>query len=177
MNKEELIVWFNNIFNNCYYATHDDYPDHFFMYYDLRFVRKLKLSNIEKKECLPPKTISGERMFDQDWVNNKFWCNYSKIWKYLQDNYSSKFSDIQSFIKDRLEEQDKKKVLTPTKPTTTIFLPLEEQYKMKVLTPISSTPTILFKLDKMKILIPDSSQYKLPIMVEEHNKMKVTYKK
>ena len=47
-NKEELIEWFNNIFNNCYYVTHNDYPDKIFMYYDLRFVRKLKLSNRKK---------------------------------------------------------------------------------------------------------------------------------
>lgn len=136
-NKEELIVWFNNIFNNCYYATHDDYPDRIFMYYDLRYVRKLKLCNIEKKECMPPKTISGECVFEQDWKTQYLWCKYSVIWKYLEDNYSSNYSDIQSFIKDRLEEQDKMKVLTPwiTYLTTDQVLEerLEEQDKMKVI--------------------------------------------
>lgn len=131
-NKEELIVWFNNIFNNCYYATHDDYPDRIFMYYDLRYVRKLKLCNIEKKECMPPKTISGECVFEQDWKTQYLWCKYSVIWKYLEDNYSSNYSDIQSFIKDRLEEQDKMKVLTPGFAQCNNAQRLEEQDKMKV---------------------------------------------
>src|SRR5574344_2857465 len=134
-NKEELINWFNNIFNNCYYATHDDYPDRIFMYYDLRYVRKLKLCNIEKKECMPPKTISGECVFEQDWKTQYLWCKYSVIWKYLEDNYSSNHSDIQSFIKDRLEEQDKMKVLTPLRRRKLTPKLLEEQDKMKVLTP------------------------------------------
>ena len=84
---------------------------------------------------MPPKTISGECVFEQDWKTQYLWCKYSVIWKYLEDNYSSNYSDIQSFIKDRLEEQDKMKVLTP-KPNSIFFgRTLEEQDKMKVLTP------------------------------------------
>jgi len=130
----ELIEWFNNIFNNCYYVTHNDYSG-IFMYYDLRYVRKLKLCKIDGKEISQPKTIIGECLFEQDWKNKYLWCKYSVIWKYLEDNYSTNYKDIQSFIKDRLEEQDKIKILTP------MYLPapfgprLEEHDKMKVLTP------------------------------------------
>ena len=109
-NKEELIEWFNNIFNNCYYVTHNDYPDKIFMYYDLRFVRKLKLSNIEKKECLPPKIISGECVFEQDWKNKYLWCKYGVIWKYLEDNYSSKYEYIQQFIINRISTFTSKRI-------------------------------------------------------------------
>ena len=55
MNKDDLIKWFNNIFDNCYYVKHDDYPDSIFMYYDIRYVRKLKLCNIENRQITPPK--------------------------------------------------------------------------------------------------------------------------
>ena len=57
MNKEELINWFNNIFNNCYYVKHNDYPNSLFMYYDLRYVRKLKLNKIGGNISLPPNFV------------------------------------------------------------------------------------------------------------------------
>ena len=153
----ELIEWFNNIFNNCYYVTHNDYPDKIFMYYDLRFVRKLKLSNIEKKECLPPKIISGECLFHQNWKNKTIWCKYSVIWKYLEDHYSNNYLDIQSFIKDRLEEYDKMKVLTPATINSETNELLEEYDKLKVLTPrftFAERWDILEEYDKMKVLTP-----------------------
>jgi hypothetical protein len=178
MNKEELINWFNNIFNNCYYVTHDDYPEYIFMYYDLRYIRKLKLSNIEKKECFPPKIISGECLFHQNWENKTIWCKYSVIWKYLEDNYSSNYSDIQSFIKDRLEEQDKMKVLTPFWTLGFSKTKLEEQDKMKVLTPFvyySNNSIVLEEQDKMKVLTPRKLPYQWDSVVGGtlEDKMKV----
>ena len=139
----DLITWFNNLFNNCYYVKHDDHPDSIFMFYDLRYVRKIKLSQITGKPITQPKNITGVCLFEQDWKNNHLWCKYNEIWKYLEDNYSSKYNDIQSFIKDRLEEHTKMNVLTPD----TIYshdadavidyvIELEEHTKMNVLTPL-----------------------------------------
>jgi hypothetical protein len=105
------------------------------MYYDLRYVRKLKLCKIDGKEISQPKTIIGECLFEQDWKNKYLWCKYSVIWKYLEDNYSTNYKDIQSFIKDRLEEQDKIKILTPMYLSAPFGPRLEEHDKMKVLTP------------------------------------------
>ena len=131
----DLITWFNNLFNNCYYVKHDDHPDSIFMFYDLRYVRKIKLSQIIGKPITQPKNITGVCLFEQDWKNNYLWCKYNEIWKYLEDNYSSKYNDIQSFIKDRLEEHTKMNVLTPKVVLPLPLSPLEEHTKMNVLTP------------------------------------------
>jgi hypothetical protein len=153
----DLITWFNNLFNNCYYVKHDDHPDSIFMFYDLRYVRKIKLSQITGKPITQPKNITGVCLFEQDWKNNYLWCKYNEIWKYLEDNYSSKYNDIQSFIKDRLEEHTKMNVLTPC---DGIFrqlngwFTLEEHTKMNVLTPMN-----------MMLLID--------VWLEEHTKMNV----
>lgn len=106
ISETNLIIWFNNLFDNCYYVKHNDYPDSIFMFYDLRYTRKLKLSKLENKKCLPPKKISGTCLFEQNWKNKQLWCNYNIIWKYIFDNYSNKFEDIQFFIKERLKHSN-----------------------------------------------------------------------
>ena len=130
----DLITWFNNLFNNCYYVKHDDHPDSIFMFYDLRYVRKIKLSQITGKPITQPKNITGVCLFEQDWKNSYLWCKYNEIWKYLEDNYSSKYNDIQSFIKDRLEEHTKMNVLTVCVHEMNMYELLEEHTKMNVLT-------------------------------------------
>ena len=125
------------------------------MYYDINYVRKLKLAKLDYKEIIPPKTITGECLFEQDWKNKKLWCKYTNIWKYLENNYSNNYDDVQQFIMDRLEEQDKMMTLTPFSQMMTLtplsgigFTPLffsssffsldsemlEEQNKMNILT-------------------------------------------
>ena len=49
---KELIEWFNNYYDNCYYVKRDNYPNSIFMYYDVNYVRQLKLAKLEGKE--PP---------------------------------------------------------------------------------------------------------------------------
>ena len=172
----ELIEWFNNIFNNCYYVKHEDYPNSLFMYYDLNYVRKLKLNKIGGNISLPPKTIIGECVFEQDWKNQYLWCKYSVIWKYLEDNYSNKYIDVQQFIKDRLEEYDKMKVLTPSALLARSTLRLEEYDKMKVLTPRFEFGLTLMKLeeyDKMKVLTPAISGLRTNKILREYFKMNV----
>ena len=93
------------------------------------------MAKISGKECLPPKTISGECLFEQDWKNKYLWCKYSVIWKYLEDNYSSYYTNIQQFVKDRLEEHSKMIVLTPWNVDFIVFKQLEEHSKMTILKP------------------------------------------
>jgi hypothetical protein len=132
--KDDLTQWFNNYFQNCYNVKHNDYPESIFMYYDLRYVRKMKICKIEGKQCLQPNKITGKCIFVLDWKNNCLWCNYDDIWNYIENNYSYNYYDVQNFIKNRLEENSIN-VLTPkfqciiwTK--TSI---LEEYSKMNVL--------------------------------------------
>jgi len=172
----DLITWFNNLFNNCYYVKHDDHPDSIFMFYDLRYVRKIKLSQITGKPITQPKNITGVCLFEQDWKNNYLWCKYNEIWKYLEDNYSSKYNDIQSFIKDRLEEHTKMNVLTPKDSGDYNLQVLEEHTKMNVLTPWIGNVTIQISLEehtKMNVLTPDLHIYAQAAKLEEHTKMNV----
>lgn len=173
--KQELINWFNDIFNNCYYVSHNDMPNSIFMYYDLRYVRKLKLSKLENKVYLPQKKISGECLFEQDWKNKYLWCDYNNIWKYIADNYSSNYNDIVNFIKERLEENtnelvpklERNRLLSLedyTKMNVMVLTPnfskvsgkIGEQYLYtNVLTPYIQTTTSIFQLKdyaKMNIL-------------------------
>ena len=172
--QEELINWFNNIFYNCYYVKHDDYPNSIYMFYDLNYIRKIKLAKISGKECLPSKTISGECLFEQDWENKYLWCKYSVIWKYLEDNYSSYYNNIQQFVKDRLEEHTKMNVLTPKVHYHSLHLLLEEHTKMNVLTPYGYTwGASLEEHTKMNVLTPVKDHFPIADTLEEHIKMNV----
>lgn len=101
MNKEELISWFNNKFNSCYYVKHEDYPESLFMFYDIKTIRKIKLAKLSGIKYNINK-ISGLCLFEQDWKNKKFYCDYNEIWKFLNDNYSYTYCDVQLFISERL---------------------------------------------------------------------------
>ena len=101
MNKDDLIKWFWDKFNSCYLVKHDDYPDSIFMYYDPQYVRKMKLVNIYGEKIKPKTDITGICLFEQDWKNMHFRCNYEEIWDYIGINYSIKYYSIESFIKDR----------------------------------------------------------------------------
>jgi hypothetical protein len=120
-------------------------------------------------------------LFEQDWKNSYLWCKYNEIWKYLEDNYSSKYNDIQSFIKDRLEEHTKMNVLTPH--CLAICRPcwLEEHTKMNVLTPYVNATSGFHELEehtKMNVLTPidktgKNKTGKRKHQLEEHTKMNV----
>ena len=114
MKEQELINWFNNYFNNCYYVTHDEHPKSIFMYYDVNYVRKQKIAQLEGKN-IEKTDITGVCLFEQDWENEWILCNYNLIWCYFKNNYSDNYCKFQSFIKDRLKDHDKINILeTPT---------------------------------------------------------------
>lgn len=179
MTKQELIKWFDNYFNNCYYVTHSDYPKSIFMFYDLKYVRKMKLNKIKGQLSLN-NNIVGECLFEVDWKNNYLWCDYDKIWTYLNDNYSNNSGDIQKFIKDRLE-YTKINTLTPKGDLFNQPIKLEDNTKMNTLTPLMGSiirsatleATHKMKHTKMNILTP-GIQYELFLSeLEEHTKMNI----
>ena len=133
INKDE-IKWFWEKFNSCYLVKHDDYPESVFMYYDPQYIRKLKLANISG-EKISKSDITGICLFEQDWNNKKFYCDYTEIWSYLKSNYSIKYDEIQQFISDRLSEHSKLRVLTPELSLIRFTALLSEHSKLRVLTP------------------------------------------
>ena len=132
---KELIDWFSNYFDNCYYVKHEDYPESIFMFYDINYARQLKLAKLEGIDYVEKTEVTGVCLFEQDWKNNFFRCNFIIIYCYLRDNYSFSYDDFQSFIKDRLEEQSKMNILKPYVGGERISPMLEEQSKKNVLTP------------------------------------------
>ena len=135
MSEEELKNWFWDKYNSCYPAKHDDYPDSIYMIYDINFIRTKKLANILNKEVEYPTEVKGVCLFRQDFKNEFLWCDYSEIWSFFKNNYSSNSQEIRELIKGWLEEHNKLKVLTPTNKDKGIFIMFEEHNKLKVLTP------------------------------------------
>ena len=173
--NKEIIDWFNNYYDNCYYVKHEDYPESIFMFYDINYVRQKKLAKLEGKN-IEKTDITGICVFEQEWKYNWFRCDYNLIWGYLRDNYSFSYGDFQSFITDRLEEHSKMKVLTPEFAFQFASYVLEEHSKMKVLTPFFDTSLKKLTLEehsKMKVLTPMAKLWAMPVMLEEHSKMKV----
>ena len=112
---DEEINWFNDYFNNCYYVKHEDYPESIFMFYDINYVRQLKLAKLEGKNYVEKTDITGVCLFEQDWKNNHFNVNHDIIWLYFRDKYllvSYKYYDFfLLFLKNRLNEHTISKYL------------------------------------------------------------------
>lgn len=106
MTNQELIIWFNNYYNNCYIVIYDNYPESFFMYYDKNYIRKLKLAKLEGKNIknIEKYTITGTCLFVKEFNNHWFHCNYNIIWNYLKNNYSNNYFNVRSFIDERLND-------------------------------------------------------------------------
>ena len=112
MKKKELSKWFWNKFNSCYPVKHEDFPESVFMFYDEQFLRQKKLSRVLNERIVYPSEAKGICLFELDYKYNYFRCNYDEIWSFLYDNYSTNYTDIQTFIRSLLEEHDKLSVLT-----------------------------------------------------------------
>ena len=161
MEKEQLINWFWNKFNSCYLAKHKDYPKSVFMFYDEKFVRKIKLSKISNLPIEYPKEIKGYCLFELDWKNKRFYYDYDKIYQFLNDNYSVNHKEIKDFIQDRLNEEDKLSVFTPLPSKLTLSLPLNEEDKLSVFTPafgFHSQPPSLNEADKLSVFTPTKNK-------------------
>lgn len=101
--KQELIDWFNNYFDNCYYVKHINYPESIFMFYDVNYIRQLKLAKLEGRELIK-NDVTGVCLFELNYDNKRCYADYETIWIYLRDNFIPKYEEILTFINNRLEE-------------------------------------------------------------------------
>ena len=113
MKEQELIGWFNNYFDNCYNVKNDAYPESIFMYYDINYVRQLKIAKLEGKEIPIKIDITGVCIFEQNWNNFTFNCDYGIIWYFLQKNYIDVYYHIRSFIENILIDNSELNGLLP----------------------------------------------------------------
>jgi hypothetical protein len=135
MKEQELKGWFFGKLNNCYPVRHNDYPDSIFWYYDVSFVRNIKLCTLSGKEISLPKKVEGVCLFEQDLENKHLCCNYDEIWKIFYDNYSSEYFDVQSLIKGWLEDESKLSVYAPNPHKHIPMFSLEDESKLSIYTP------------------------------------------
>jgi len=129
MNKEELKKWFWNKFNGCYKVKHSNYDDVFY-FYDEQFIRQKKLSRIIGEELVYPNEVKGICLFEQDQKNGYLWCDRDEIWSFFENNFSTNYQEIQSFIKELLEEHS-----IPVLPVVKLITNLEEHDKLSVSIP------------------------------------------
>ncbi len=104
MSKKELKDWLLDKLNCCYRITSDNYPGAIFWMYDKRYVRKIKMCEIEKLESSEPIKIKGVCLFEQDTYAKCFYCEYTEIWKIFQTNYSTHWTSIKILIKNILKD-------------------------------------------------------------------------
>ena len=154
MSKEELIKWFHNKINSCYPVVQSECPNSIYMLYDEQIIRKIKLSKISGVE-LEINKISGVCLFEFDWENNFFYCNYTEIWSFLYENYSQKYEVVQNFISERLFEFDNFNLFTPQESIENSRFSISDIKKFTVLS--LSNPEYFdtnFLSNRMSILTP-----------------------
>ena len=134
--NKEIIDWFSNYFDNCYYVKHDDYPESIFMFYDINYARQLKLAKLEGIDYVEKTEVTGVCLFEQDWKYYRFNFNYYEIWcPYYK--YSDVFISCISFIKERLNEYSKLydyelKLLLPCQMLYSVRKDLENYSKLNI---------------------------------------------
>ena len=116
----DAIKWFNDHFNDCYYVTHNEYPESLYMFYDKNFVRQQKLAKLEEKKILKT-DITGHCLFELNWETKCFNSDYYNVWCYLRDIYNIKYYDFQIFINERLTELSNMNITIPIVPTRAGF--------------------------------------------------------
>ena len=176
MNKEELINWFWNEYNSCYFVTHLDYPQSVFLFYDEQFNRKLKLCKISGKSIKLPSKVTGICLFELDYKNNWFHYNYDEIYQFLYKNYNHNYFEINDFVKDMLNDASKLQVLTPFMNNTFSTLKLNDASKLQVLTPNDSRLLTLLELyddSKLNLLTPIRRIRILNHQLDEVSKLQV----
>lgn len=146
MTDEELKTWFWNKFNSCYNVKHKKYhPESIFMYYDKNFARQKKLARVLKQELIYPTKVEGICLFEQDYKNNKLYCDYNEIWSFFEEKNSYNNQEIKDMVKGWLEESSKLEVLTPIYLLNGVIIWREEASNLEVL-----TPTLLHIIKKSK---------------------------
>jgi hypothetical protein len=160
MTKEEISKWFWNKYNSCYTVVHKDYPENIYKFYDDNFLRQKKLARVLNEKNSYPSEVKGICLFELNYEINQFCCNYDEIWSFLYDNYSPSYIDVQTLIKNLLEEQDKLQTLIPVNHNYNPASVLEEQDKLQTLTPnifVNIWRTSSEQNDKMQTLTPQKN--------------------
>lgn len=81
-------------------------------------------------------TKDGDFMFEQDFKNGIFWCDYMMVWLVFESEYGMRYKQIQEFIKRMMEEHFKCNGLTPIKSSVFSHVEMKEHFKCNVLIPI-----------------------------------------
>ena len=68
--------------------------------------------------------------------NSTLWCSYHNVWRVFESEFSMLYQEIQSLIKNQMEERFKMKGITPKTLLWQIFCTMEERFKMKGITPL-----------------------------------------
>ncbi len=109
MSKDEISIWFNQKINSCYPVKIKNNKRSIFWIYDEQNIRKLKLCKLNNHEITLPTKIKGVCLFQQDFLNDNLWCDYLEIWKFIENNYSNNYDDIQQIIKNVVFSNTNKK--------------------------------------------------------------------
>ncbi len=177
MKKEELKKWFWNKFNSCYKVNHSDYPKRTYYFYDEQFIRHKKLARLVGEEVVYPTEVKGICLFEQDSKNEYLWCNNVEIWSFFETNFSTNYNDIQSFIKELLDEHNKLSVSTPASYFRGSNLILEEHNKLSVSTPDNVRDGMDIALEehnKLSVSTPKAHILSATMVLEQHNKLSVS---
>jgi len=176
MTNDELKIWFLDKINSCYPVKHDDFTNNFFLYYDVQFVRKIKLSKINNQDIKYPSKIKGDCLFELDTKNEYIYCDYDKIWSFLESNYSSNYDDVQSLINGWLNDIEKMNVYTTSGSVLFLKIPLKDIEKMNVYTPsIAAQPlgSLLKDIEKMNVYTSEGTEVKTCTTLTDTKKLKV----
>ena len=106
MKREELKIWFWNLYNSCYPILKDNM---IYMVYDINFIRAKKLANILNKDVEYPTEINGEILFEYNTKLKYLYCNYKKIWYILEKKYSNDYFKIKILIRYWLDDYNNSK--------------------------------------------------------------------
>ena len=108
MNKDELREWFYEKLFNCYVVKHKHKTEEHIKYlvYDKQFIRDCKLSDVLGDDIVFPTEHTGDILFKQDLKNKYLYCDYNKIWSFLESNYLDNYHEIQELTTGFLGEID-----------------------------------------------------------------------
>ena len=134
MNKEELKIWFWNLYNSCYVVKYDKYPNIDFLYYDENFVRTIKISQILERDIIYSSVVVGKCLFEVEYESKCLRIDYNKIWYVLESKLSYNYQEVKSLINVWLKEHDKLNKLTPILYThrLQILLMVHDNFKILV---------------------------------------------
>ena len=63
------------------------------------------------------------------------WCRYDSVWSVFESEYSMSYNNIQSFIKNQVENRFKMQGVTPAMGVDTTTAVVENRFKMRGVTP------------------------------------------